>query len=127
MKKNILISLKAFLGIGMPLFVMYECISDGISAHKDYCKTVKMALRNIIIDYGGNTGEFLVLKGKDGSKIWGVRVGSLTQISIKGFKSTNEIYGIHIGDSIIKEANSKLITFKRGDSTATYELDCNCK
>ena len=124
MKKIILISIKAFLGIGMPLFVMYECISDGISAHKDYCATVKMALRNVILDFGGNAGQIVFLKNIDSSKLRGVEVSSLTRVSISGFKN---YYGIQIGDSIIKEANSKLITFKRGDSTAVYELDCNCK
>ncbi|TDW97628.1 hypothetical protein EDB95_5479 [Dinghuibacter silviterrae] len=50
-----------------------------------------------------------------------VYVNATAKFNSKGFTT----YWIEVGDSVMKQAGSKEITFRRGDSSIAFALDCD--
>lgn len=101
------------------LYSIFRAVKVNMAARHQACATVKIALRGVITEYWGrNYSSYIRLDNcKD-------PIGAtVTKLNFqKGFERG---YSYKQGDSVIKNAGSELITFKREDSIAIYLLDCN--
>jgi hypothetical protein len=97
---------------------IYQSFRGKKTADSRACDTVKMALNGVIKAFGGrNPSVFVVLNNVKGS----IGVNFSRETDKRGFTGD---YGFEPGDSVIKSAGSRLITFKRGDSLVVFELNC---
>ena len=104
----------SILVAALPL-LLYIRDSDTSNDYK--CRTKKNALRGVIAAvYDGH--EYSKIKVMD--SIYGLAVDEVKYC--KGY-SVYHYYGE--GDSIIKAANSKEVTIKRGDSICIFVLSCD--
>jgi len=112
------------LGFLFIVWVQYIQHKGDISVNQHNCATVKMAIKGTITMSQGRSPyeRILVNNIKENNPEDMIWVNTAKDLSVKGFK---DAYYFKEGDSVIKQANSKIITFKRGDSSVISVLDCN--
>src|SRR3954470_2599681 len=99
--------------------VTINSVYRDITENNYKCKTVDMAIKGVVIS---KVGRSYYMK----AKVDNIRDRFSFNIAKKKYKKGYpEYYSYEIGDSIIKAANSKEITVKKGDSIAIYILDCD--
>jgi hypothetical protein len=113
--KVTLIYVMVFVGF---LYSIFRSFKINKAASDQACATVKMALSGVITEYWGRNYSSYIRLDNCKNPV-GSTVKRLT--FQKGFERG---YSYKQGDSVIKSAGSELITFKRGDSIATYILEC---
>ena len=115
--KSVIIAVFAFAFITWVTYIQHK---GDVGVNDNICETVKMAINGVITEVQGRDpyDRIFVNNIKDSNMIW---VNTSKDLSVKGFKSN---YYLMEGDSVIKQANSKIITFKRGDSSVVSVLNC---
>lgn len=115
-KKNIkgilIISVVAFYFYGFFIYDMHKnekWLNDAI------CMFAKQEVKNKVIEEGGH-GRYQWLIVSDSTRYY----YQISKIVVSSFKWNS----INVGDSIVKEANSKKIIVYRGDKKAIYILRC---
>ncbi len=87
--------------------------------NNDICETKKIEVKGVITGSGGHgIYNWVEVNNLDKS----IDIDISKEIFKRGF---NKARTYEIGDSIIKAANSRELTIKRGDSTAVFILDCD--
>lgn len=114
--KNTLIYLVVIVGL---VFSMIRVFKVRKTASNQACETVKMELHGVITEFWGREYS-LHLRLDTRKDPIGVTVTKLKLL--KGFENG---YSYRKGDSVIKSAGSKDITYKRGDGIAVFRLDCS--
>jgi hypothetical protein len=118
MRKNWTILVIIIVVLTFVSITIYQSLRGNKTADSRACDTVKMALSGVIKAFGGrNPSVFLVLNNVKGS----IGVNFSREGDKRGFTGD---YCFEPGDSVIKSAGSRLITFKRGDSLAVFKLNC---
>ena len=87
--------------------------------NKYKCETKKTEIRGVI-NYSEGRSSYQYV-GVDNIK----DTFSLNPAKLLHRKGFPEYYYFGIGDSLIKEAGSKIVTAKRGDSIVVFILDCD--
>ncbi len=111
---------KLFL-VGLVLFILFNWYSQyksDLQYEKYKCNTKEIALRGIIDDVGGRSSYMTVQVNNLAHRI------SLNIAKVKYKRGFSESYYYQVGDSIVKEANSKEFVIKKGSSMAIYILNC---
>ncbi len=89
-------------------------------SYNDYkCKTKQIELRGKI-DYVSGHAQYMQAHVDNSPTSFSLNIDRV--LYKKGF---SKHYSFEVGDSIIKEKNSKVFTIKNGDKIAIYELDCD--
>ncbi|UAY52880.1 hypothetical protein [Ferruginibacter albus] len=112
-----------------PLYVIIATISILVFVeYKDWkvdkaitirnCKTVKMPIQGVILGSAGKNSYTVILVNNIKDE---VGMNTSKEILKKGFDQ----YMFEKGDSIIKNANSNTVMFKRGDSVIVYTIGCD--
>ncbi|HTB53399.1 MAG TPA: hypothetical protein VK718_11560 [Ferruginibacter sp.] len=110
----------AIFALSILAILQYKEYRNDKVINRKNCETIKMSINGVITEsWGRNSYAYIYVNNiKDY-----IGVGSLSnEISQKWF---NNNYCFEIGDSVIKKANSSVITFKRSDSTITYKIECD--
>jgi hypothetical protein len=93
------------------------------SNDRDYnvykCQTKDMPIKGVL-DFVSGRSSYMKAHVDNIEHSFSLNIDEI--IYKKGFP---EYYSYEVGDSIIKKANSKEVTIKRGDSIAVYILDCD--
>ena len=116
-----IINYKIFLIIIFPLIIAgWYLQNKKDQSYNDYkCETQKYVLNGVIDNINSKSGYMQIhIRGIDK---W-ISLNIHETIQNHGLPDN---YFYQIGDSIIKEANSKKFMIKRGVSFAVYLLDCN--
>jgi hypothetical protein len=116
MLKNIIV----IIGVPLLIIVVTFILFNKQSSYNAYkCETKALAVKGIVVNTFGRS-SYMKAQVDNIKKPFSFNIAR-----IKYRKGFPEYYSYEIGDSIIKEADSKEITVKRGDSIAIYILDCD--
>ena len=113
-KKNVIIL------ILISIVIFAKMIIDDIKFDSYVCETKDIQLKTIIVFISGRANDTRI-EVKDRKKTFSFNISKV--IFNEGF--SNDFIDIKEGDSIFKNSNSKLITIKRDNKKAIYELNCS--
>lgn len=113
----------ALLGVGLLSFISWcwyaQCVNDKIQNDK-ICYTSKISLSGVITESGGH-GIYQWVRIDNLDKSINIQVSKIK--FTKGI--TDDYVNYQVGDSLIKEENSKEFIIKRDTCIAVYILSCD--
>ena len=107
------------LAAAFVIFIFYFLYSKDKGYNKYKCETKKMKIRGVI-DYISGRSSYRRAHVDNIKNAFSLNPAKL--VYRKGF---GEYHYYEIGDSLIKDADSKTVTIKRADSTVVFILDCD--
>ena len=96
-------------------FFIYDMSKNEKWLNDAICKFAKQEVKSKVIEEGGH-GRYQWLKVRDSTRYY----YQISKVVVSSFKWNS----IDVGDSIVKEANSKKIIVYRGNKKSIYILRC---